>query len=299
MSVIRQRSKNLFVAWFIGVLMAVAVMVVIGLFFKVGPTIKSAIKPEVTKTYRSTLVATRPIQKGSLLDEDDMAYVMVEETAAMDIEITKEMVIGKKVVIDVEHHLPLTLPMVQAEEITENNQRLYEFDFLRLPYILEVGDVIDVRITFPNGQDYVVLAKKRVGYFERAQEDVHKGLLGLQIEEEESLSMSSAMVDVWLSKGARAYLVKYIDPLNQVAAEVTYPMNQSVLQLFEAGKTAIDLQEMLKDRMVLDKALEELFDEDNERFSQATLNLKNEDETKKEAGPSTEEGEGKERSGTY
>lgn len=266
MSLIRQRNKNLFISWLLGVITVIIIMGIVILLFQKELLVKSTNSIKTEKTYQSVLVATTPIQKGNIFKEEDMTYVELEVGNSISSDITKEMLVGKKSVIDIDRYLPITLSMIKSEDNKISSQRLYEFDYIRLPYLLESGEVVDIRIALPNGQEYVVLSKKNIHHFERSKEDVHIGLISLEIDEEESLSMSSARIDMLLNEDSRIYMVKYTNPENQIKSIVTYPMNQSVIRLLKQGKIATDLKKMVDNRNMLNQALKELFDEDGKDF---------------------------------
>ncbi len=116
------------------------------------------------------------------------------------------------------------------------------------------------------------LPKKEVVHFERQIDNQHKGLLSLMVEEEEVLRMSSALVDAILTETAQLYMVKYPpDPPNkQEAAKISYPVNRSVLSVLEQNPNLLtmpDLGTLTANRYLLDNALKELLDEDDEWFS--------------------------------
>ena len=57
----------------------------------------------------------------------------------------------------------LTLDLVaKSDEISNDDLRLQEYNMLELPVKINVDDYIDVRLTLPTGQDYIVISKKRV-----------------------------------------------------------------------------------------------------------------------------------------
>jgi hypothetical protein len=98
-----------------------------------------------------------------------------------------------------------------------------------------LNDTVDVRIFYPNGESYVVLAKKEI-----------KGLLPdtlgvyFWLEEEELLRMSAAIVDAGLYPGSRLYVTKYIEPNIQEASVVTYTPSLSILSLIENDPNIIE-----------------------------------------------------------
>ncbi len=168
MSIIRQRKKNMILAWFLGgVVTAVFVAVLVSVFSLYDlTTYFDFAKDEVVDTtvYVNQVVAAKAMPSGTVLTEENLMEIQIPESQSILGNLDMSRLIGREVNIDVDQYLPITLPMVDKGDYTSDEQRLYEFDFVKLPIKLEVGgEVVDIRIVFPNGQDYVVLAKKRSG----------------------------------------------------------------------------------------------------------------------------------------
>lgn len=274
MSIVGRRKRRLVLAWFMGVLTATLVAVSLVLFSVLDITEFIQLnKEKMTKNHVeevAQVIAARPIEAGTILDEDDFIEVLRPVDYAIGNGMSLSELVGLETRIDIDDALPITPPMVVTPGQIDDQERLFEVDYVRLPLTLNVGDVIDVRIMFPNGQDYVVLAKKEVIQYERDPESIHTGLLSLMIEEGEVLRMSSALVDVTLTETAELYTVKYVDPLNQEAAHISYPVNRSVMSVLEGNpnlKAMPDIAALTMNRSLLDRALKELLDEDDEWFS--------------------------------
>ncbi|MDO4773270.1 MAG: hypothetical protein Q4A72_06910 [Bacillota bacterium] len=126
--------------------------------------------------------------------------------------------------------------------------RKYEISSLLLPSGIEIGDYVDVRIKFPNGLDYVVLAKKKLIAINKMEESE---LCTLHLDSQEILRLSSALVDAYLNEETELYSTVYLDPGSQRASEVTYPSNPSVAKLL---KEDANILSMAKERP-LDRSL--------------------------------------------
>lgn len=267
MSIIRQRRKNLIVSGLLGFMIGTLMLTVLGFLFKAPLAELAGVIPEpiVIEPERTpAIVASRPIAKGTVLDRDDVVVIMVEtDTKVTDHYTEPGELIGKKTTMDIDKNMPMTPPMFIEAAMLDNEDRLYEVSFVELPYHLLAGEQVDVRIAFPTGQEYVVLAKKTIKGFERREDNVHSGLLSLALKEEEALRMSSALVDKYIAEGTRVYLAKYVDPDNQVAAEVTYPVNTNVLELLKNNPNILerhDPEAILASRSHLDTAISDLMD---------------------------------------
>ena len=78
-----------------------------------------------------------------------------------------------------------------------------------MPSDLNTGDIVDVRIMFPNGTDYIVLAQKNVT-------NIEGETMWLQLAEDERLLLNSAVVDSFLEQGTKLYATKYVDQDAQI-----------------------------------------------------------------------------------
>ncbi len=131
---------------------------------------------------------------------------------------------------DLEKGCILYKNMVYNYDGIESDLREYEISSLILPTGIEIGDYIDVRISFPNGLDYVVLSKKKIRSINEIEDEKEGNLSTLYLNSEEILRLSSAMVDSYLNGEVKLYSTVYLDPQTQKASEVTYPSNSIVVE---------------------------------------------------------------------
>lgn len=108
---------------------------------------------------------------------------------------------------------------------------------------------MDVRIKFPTGQDYILLAKKKV-------ESLNGGVVVMRLGEQEILSFSSAIVDAYLNN-AQIYALTYVEPTLQEPAIPTYPPNAKVLDLMQTDPNLVhvathELERRLRDQLEKD-----------------------------------------------
>ena len=271
MSIIRQRRKNLIISGLLGFLLAALLLTVLAYFYRQPLAEWAGIAPVMTVTLPEkvpVLAAAKPIAKGTVLAEDHLTTIYVEVGSEVVSPFSEpSQLLGKTTALDIDRHLPFTEPMFFRETLMDRDLRLYEVSFVELPYHLQPGDIVDIRIAFPTGQEYVVLAKKEVMAFERQTDSVHKGLLSLSLEETEALKMSSALVDLFIAEGTRVYLVKYVSPEQQPPAVVNYPVNEHVLALLRDNPNILETPDLLADvqsREMLKAALSTIIDENNE-----------------------------------
>ena len=140
-----------------------------------------------------------------------------EKTIVATIDIPKGTVITEKMLA------------LKSEAVTDTNSinstyRLVEYSMIMLPTELQKGDTIDVRISYPNGQDFIVAAKKVV-------EKSDSTSIWLKLREDEILKMNSAIIESYSVEGAKMYAVNYTQPGVQAAANANYPVSDKVYEL--------------------------------------------------------------------
>lgn len=125
--------------------------------------------------------------------------------------------------------------LTEAEVVpVEGNQvkddwRIHGFPYIKLTNQLQVGDYVDVRISFPDGGDFVLLSKKQIKSLSPLREE-GVAALWMIVTEEELLRLSSAVVDAYLNEGCCIYAIQYVAE-TQKEAIVNYVVNNTVKQL--------------------------------------------------------------------
>lgn len=123
---------------------------------------------------------------------------------------TLDLLVGRKLKINVSTNTTLTEEMLVAvDEEATDDLRLEEFAMITLPSDTNTGDYIDVRITFPTGEDFSVLTGKKV-------EKYTDNTVFLKLTEDDILTMGSAIVEAYMYDGTKIYATKYVDPFNQI-----------------------------------------------------------------------------------
>lgn len=127
----------------------------------------------------------------------------------------------------------------KADNIVQDDVRKQEYNMVVLPTDLTTGDYIDIRVMFPNGQDFIAVAKKEVeiplvGGVESAD------TIWINLSEDEILHMSCAIVDSAQVKGSKIYATKYTEAGMQNAATPTYPVNESTSQLLQSDPNVVE-----------------------------------------------------------
>ena len=144
--------------------------------------------------------------------------------------------------------------IVTRDLITESDQQLtddlrkQEYNMLTLPMDLATGDYIDIRIHFPNGQDFIVVSKKKVEIPQIAGVD-SSDTIWVNLTEAETLQMSCAIVEAYKVLGTRIYVDKYVEAGLQEAAIPTYTPNRETTVLIESNPNIVeDVRNEIKNR---------------------------------------------------
>ncbi|MEE0865891.1 MAG: SAF domain-containing protein [Clostridia bacterium] len=127
----------------------------------------------------------------------------------------------------------------KADNIVQDDVRKQEYNILVLPMDLTTGDYIDVRVMFPNGQDYIVVSKKEVELPDIGGVE-STDTIWMNLSEDEILHMSCAIVDSAQVKGTKIYATKYTEAGMQNAAIPTYPINESTSRLLQNDPNVIE-----------------------------------------------------------
>ena len=153
---------------------------------------------------------------GQELTEDNIIEQSIPQNLKNDTFATKEDIIGLYSKIAITPGTPITKDMVMETEIIDS---LREVDISgnRWPIGLKEGDYVDLRITYPRGEDFIVLSHKRVM-------SITDQTLKVYLTEEEQQLYQAALVDFYLSRsyGSDLYLTKYVEPGIQQEAGVFY-----------------------------------------------------------------------------
>lgn len=119
---------------------------------------------------------------------------------------------------------------ILPKDITDD-LRIHKYTYIKLTEKMKKGDYIDIRISFANGADFILLSKKQIGDIVYGNPEMgSENALWLYMTEEEILRLSSGAVDAYLNEGSVIYAISYVED-SQKEAYVTYPVNDVVRQM--------------------------------------------------------------------
>lgn len=102
-----------------------------------------------------------------------------------------------------------------------------------------IVDYVDLRITYPRGEDFIVLSHKRVMSITNQTLKVH-------MTEEEQHLYQAALVDFYLSRGygSDLYLTKYVEPGIQGEAAVYYSVPSNIEAAVRKDPNIVDMAQV-------------------------------------------------------
>ena len=156
---------------------------------------------------------------------DAITGASLTETSVAKIDLTKGSILTSAVVADSEN--PITADL-----------RLQEYNMLKLNSQIASDDFIDIRLRMPNGQDYIVVSKKKVEIPQISGID-SENTIWVKLTEDETLSMSNAIVEAYKLDGSVLYTAKYVEPGTQEKATPTYVPSAEVVNMITQNPNVV------------------------------------------------------------
>lgn len=183
------------------------------------------------------------VKAGDEITEDSLAEMSIPESVVSEDYIQDPgQIVGKYYKISVNPYTPITTEMVMEEEL-DDTVRDRDIVLCNLSVGTLPGDYIDIRITYPYGEDYVVLPHKRIV-------SINENTIKMYLNEAEWHIYQGAMVDYWsqMDKGAVIYGARYLEPGVQEIAESYYSVPENIKAM------------IILDPNIFDKALDQVND---------------------------------------
>ncbi len=189
---------------------------------------------ELEDTYHSASVwvLNTSLDAGDTIQENACTKVIVktQDIAQLSLLESPESIEGLSAKTSLQKGVVLSEDMFFDAGAHEEDTRLVDLTELILPSWLSKNDIVDIRIRFPNGEDYIVISHQKVRKLLADETELY----GIQLElgEEELLRLSSARVDRELYSGCDIYITKYALDF-QESSQKDYPVNPDVFTLME------------------------------------------------------------------
>lgn len=238
MSFIRLRKKNLIIAGAVGACLAGIPLAAAALYLGIG---LGASRAEVKRLKAEKEAESRvqgymlkhDLQEGHVIAAADLERIFIVGKGKEGCEtLLQEDAVGKRCSLDMKKGTVLSSGVLYEGGELLPDIRIQEFTNVKLPEGLEKDDYIDIRIVFPDGEDYIVAARKKILEIAGNEEDgsLEAGRISLYVSEEEILRLASAGVDASLYGGTEIYAIRYVEEF-QNKAETDYPVNPEVFAL--------------------------------------------------------------------
>lgn len=178
----------------------------------------------------SMWILNTSLSAGDTVSEDDFTKIIfqTQDVSALTSSFEPSTLSGFAAKTALKKGTIATDEMFYSASDFSNDVRFVEATDFILPENLKEQHYIDIRVCFPNGEDYIVISHKKV--LKLLSDD--DGVYGVQLElnEEELLRLSSARVDRELYDNCSLYLLPYRMDF-QETSEPDYPVNPDVFEL--------------------------------------------------------------------
>ncbi len=198
-------------------------------------------------------VLNTDVRAGESVNKDYFVQVSVPEKLGLNI-FTQEMMEAPEIDLayfrtSLKEGTVITTEDINYQEI-KDSERYVDVVLDQLPIGVMEGNYIDIRITFPYGEDFIALSNKKI-------EQINSGILKLILDENEIAVYNSLLLDRILYSGTQIYAVEYVDAGSQDRAETFYPINDTQSELLLENPNALEIskQEMILKRQIVENTL--------------------------------------------
>ncbi len=125
--------------------------------------------------------------------------------------------VGEKLKVPVYDGTIITESMFyNLDDEVADDIRAKEFNMISLPSDLVVDDYVDIRIAFPTGEDFIVTTGKKI---EKVGATHDSNSITMNLDEEDILRLSSAVIESYMNTAVKLYAVKYTNWYEQLYDE--------------------------------------------------------------------------------
>jgi hypothetical protein len=243
MKVSKQRKKSNLIAGLTGGLATLLIVVICtGVYLRFMKEEKKDISLEEyvhIDNLKKVVVTKEDIIMGDKITAEMLDVVYIEgEATEYALDLTD--IIGKRSGGNILKGMPIVKNNLFEDIVVSDDLRNHEITYIELPSLLKKGDYIDIRIVFPDGEDYIVVSKKQVQRVEYSEEGTLLSTMWVNLHENERLHLSSAIVEAAAYETAKIYAISYVLPDLQEEAIVNYPVNTNVYELIINNPNIVD-----------------------------------------------------------
>lgn len=241
MNPMQRRARNSFLTGMLVTLVVMALVVVL-LLYKINQLNED--KEKLIALQQSVYVAAEDIKSGEEVTVDLLKTEIVQTSMDLTDVVTindfsefddegNEFILEYISKINIPAGTIVTRDMLSeaGDELT-SDQRIQEYNMIVLPSQLRNGQFVDIRFKIANGNDYIVLSKKKVL-------QCTSDTIWLKMSEDEILLLGNAIVDAYQSPGSKLYATTYIEAGLQQAAIQTYVASNNVFNQIDRNPNIV------------------------------------------------------------
>ena len=191
---------------------------------------------ELSNNQQTVYVATDLINAGDIVTDTGENANVEKQTVYTGLEsynYITESEMNTRAKVDIAAGVPVMYNMV-TDVVVDNDTRDYEISVANLTTDQKENDVVDIRVIFPNGEDYVILSKKEITNL-----NLENCVFTSQLNEEEILRFASAIVDAYMTTGARIYTTRYVEENIQETSTPNYPVRETTIALINSDPNVV------------------------------------------------------------
>lgn len=191
---------------------------------------------ELSNNQQTVYVATDLINAGDIVTDTGENANVEKQTVYTGLEsynYITESEMNTRAKVDIAAGFPVMYNMV-TDVVVDNDTRDYEISVANLTTDQKENDVVDIRVIFPNGEDYVILSKKQITNL-----NLENCVFTSQLNEEEILRFASAIVDAYMTTGARIYTTRYVEENIQETSTPNYPVRETTIALINSDPNVV------------------------------------------------------------
>lgn len=223
---------------------------------------------ELSNNQQTVYVATDLINAGDIVTDTGENANVEKQTVYTGLEsynYITESEMNTRAKVDIAAGVPVMYNMV-TDVVVDNDTRDYEISVANLTTDQKENDVVDIRVIFPNGEDYVILSKKQITNL-----NLENCVFTSQLNEEEILRFASAIVDAYMTTGARIYTTRYVEENIQETSTPNYPVRETTIALINSDPNVVTKATEtlnLEARLSLEQRLETLTEDELDAVSE-------------------------------
>ena len=196
----------------------------------------TSLKSDIESSQKYVYVASSDIGAGDTIKQDEN---VIKQQIASGIDAglyvsDEEFVEDVIALVDIPAGQPIMKNMLTSEDISAGVMEA-EINVATLLVDSKTNDYVDVRIAFADGSDYVVLSKKQMKNL-----IYNTSTWYTDLNEQEILTLTSAVTDAYSNTGTYIYLTRYTNPQIQTANQCTYPVNGIVHDIVTGSGATVD-----------------------------------------------------------